>query len=116
MTFKPRCAAAVLVAMSLAACSTTAPSVFVPIPGEIHDVPIGKELALRLALAELRRQSGNDPWYTREHVNALLVRADERRVWSVMSSASPISGGGGRATVDADTGEVLDCWLPVGMR
>jgi hypothetical protein len=116
MTFKPRCAAAVLVAMSLAACATTAPPVFVPIPGDIHNVPIGKEQALRLALAEFRRQSGNDPWYTREHVSALLVRSGERRVWSVMSSASPIAGGGGRATVDADTGEVLDCWLPVGIR
>jgi len=71
---------------------------------------------LTLALAALRGHSGNDPWYTREHVNALLVRAGDRRIWSVMCSRSPIAGGGGRAMVDADTGDVFDVWVPTGMR
>ncbi|MHC4447514.1 MAG: hypothetical protein ACYSXF_07025 [Planctomycetota bacterium] len=119
MTLEPRCAAALLVALTLAGCSTSTPPArlwAVPIPQEIGDVAIGKEQALSLALAELRRHAGNDPWYTREHVNALLVRAGDRRVWSVTCSSSPIAGGGGRAMVDADTGEVFDLRVPVGTR
>ena len=119
MILKSQCTAALLVALSVASCSTPVPSAplaAVPIPLEIGDVPIGKEQGLSLALAELRRHTGNDPWYTREHVNALLVRVGDRRVWSVKCSWSPIAGGGGRAMVDADSGEVFDLRVPVGTR
>ncbi len=118
MTTKSRCAV-ILLTLSAAACSTPDPSAplqTVFIAHEIGDVPIGKETALTLALAALRGHSGNDPWYTREHVNALLVRTGDRRIWSVMCSRSPIAGGGGRAMVDADTGDVFDVWVPTGMR
>ncbi len=119
MTTKSRCATVLLLTLSAAACSQPAPSAPLqagPIPHEIGDVPVGKEMALSVALAALRRYSGNDPWYTREHVNALLVRTGDRRIWSVMCSASPIAGGRGRAMVDADTGEVFDVWVPTRMR
>jgi hypothetical protein len=55
-------------------------------------------------------------WYTPEHASAMLARTGGRRIWSVTFSASPIAGGGGRARVDADTGEVFDVWIPIGTR
>jgi hypothetical protein len=108
-----------LLTLFAAACSThdpSAPLQSVPIAHEICDVPIGKETAVTLALAALRSHSGNDPWHTPEHANARLVRTGDRRIWLVTCSRSPIAGGGGRAKVDAETGEVFDVWVPIGMR
>lgn len=102
-----------------AGCSAPAPprqQQTVPIAQERGNVSISKEMALRLALAALRHRSGNDPWYTLKHAGAGLLQEGDRRFWSVSCSASPIAGGGGRAKVDADTGEVFDVQIPVGTR